>query len=521
MNKALKLVTALIFITLLTSCGKEIFSVPKNSKDSKAPSIGTNSAFSCSQSTLIRPPVDILILMDNSTSTNYISSQMKQSLTKIVNEVSSRFDYHIVLAPLLLNSGEGVNSQMKLVVRDPATVTAGAASYIVPRESAANYLNFDQRPGSREAGLTRANEILKANQSNNIFRKSSYTIVTIVSNGDDNSWTNGQLYPPAADRDNYFNQEFLELMCIRGNYPGATGCSASQILDAKMMRFLSIVVPENNTSCSSAIGAHTESKLYPRMSRGVYNATYSNGTPLPTDQAGVSNPDLVNLCRANPLTVFDSINEIIQDVTIKHVYNFWPVANSDFELDDSTIQATLNNGQGLNRIPNYIVSNIVRDPNGKNDIDSTTGNKVSGWYYHGNTFENTRFLPSSGEPFSGHLIELFGDAKVSYPSCLKVTSKAMPNYYGFAFVSSYKPLESTMQVYINGNKIAQSATSGWEFIDQKYPSGRYLEIMGPGNYTQKPGGKFDSRSGYYIKLNGPSVYSNNATIKIQSQPTSN
>lgn len=520
MNKALKLVTALIFITLLTSCGKEIFSVPKNSKDSQAPSIGTNSAFSCSQSTLIRPPVDILILMDNSTSTNYISSQMKQSLTNIVNEVSSRFDYHIVLAPLLLNDGEGVNHAMKIVVRDPATVDASVANRIVSKESASNFLTFPKYYGSKEWGLSRVNDILKENQANNIFRKSSYTIVTIVSNGEDNSGYQGSIRIPAIE-ESYFNTEFNELMCIRGNHSSGTGCSSSKILNSKMMRFLSIVVPKGTTACSSSMGAYKESNLYPRMSNSVYHAAYTNGTPQPDDQGNRTNPDTVNLCTNNPLTVFDSINEIIQDVTIKHVYNFWPVANSDFDLDDSTIQATLNNGQVLSRIPNYIVSNIDRDPSGKNDIDITTGNKISGWFYHGNTFENTRFLPSSGEPFSGHLIELFGDAKVSYPSCLKVTSKAMPNYYGFAFVSAYKPLESTLQVYINGNKIAQSATSGWELIDQKYTSGRYIEIMGPGNYAQKPGGKFDTQAGYYIKLNGPSVYSNNAVIKIQSTSTSN
>lgn len=518
MNKALKLINALILLTLLVSCGKEIFSVPKNTKKSNTPNVGTNSAFNCSQSTLIRPPVDILILMDNSTSTNYISAQMKQSLTNIVNQVSSRFDYHIVLAPLLIGNGESVNSQMKLVVRDPSTVSASAQSYIIPKSSASAYLNFDQRSGSYEAGLTRVNSILKANISNNIFRKSAYTIVTIVSNGDDNSWVGGG-HPIPADRIDYIDNKFKELMCIRGNHAQGSGCTTSQILNAKMMRFLSIVVPDGNTSCSSAIGAHTESKVYVSMSNKVYSAPYTNGTPLPTDQTGEAYPDLVNLCTTNPLTVFNSINSIIQDVTIKHVYRYWPVANSNFDLDESTIVATQNNGQVLTRLSNTVVANIVRDPNGKND--TYFGNQISGWYYHGNDFVDTRFLPTTGEPFDGHVIELFGNAKVTFPSCLKVTSKAMPNYYGFAFVSAYKPLESTLQVYINGNKISQSPTSGWELLPTKYSNGHYVEIMGPGNYAQKAGGKSDNRSGYYIKLNGPAVYSNNSTIQIQSQSTSN
>lgn len=517
MKKALKSILTLIILLGLASCGKEIFSVPKNSTTTTAPSVGTNSAFSCSNYTLIRPPVDILVLVDNSTSTNYISNSMKQSLNSIISQVSARFDYHIALAPLLLSSGQSVNTNLRVSAYDVGDLSVNSSVTVFPKEYASSYMDFPAVTGSFESGVSRAIDLLKYNQSNGIFRKSAFTIVTVISNGDDNAWRQGQQYPPASWQTDYINSKVNELLCIRGN-SNASGCSSSYILNSRMMRFLSIVVPDNASSCSSDIGAYYVGDVYKQVSSRIYTQPYTNGVTLPTDQSGKQYPDVVNLCTTNPLSVFDSINEIIQDVTIKHVYNFWPVANSDFDLDDSTIVATKSNGQVLPRLSSAVVSNIIRDNNGKNDTYS--GQPISGWYYHGNTFENTRFLPTGGEPFTGHLVELFGDAKITYPDCLKIESQAKANHYGFAFVTPNTPIESTIEVYINGQKIPKSATNGWTLVSGKQ-NGHYIEIMGPGNYAQKPGGKFDSRQGHYIRLNGASVYSNKSTILIQAQQLSN
>ncbi len=517
MNKALKSILTLFLLLGLASCGKEVFSVPKNSTSTTAPNVGTNSAFSCSNSTLIRPPVDILVLVDNSTSTNYISDSMKQSLNNIISQVSARFDYHIALAPLLLQSGQATNTNLRVAAYDVGDLSVNSSVTVFPKDYASTYMSFPAVSGSYENGVSRAVDLLKANQSNGIFRKSAFTIVTVISNGDDNSWRQGQQYPPASWQTDYVNSKVNELLCIRGN-SGASGCSSSYVLNSRMMRFLSIVVPNNSSSCTSDLGAYYVGDVYKQVSSRIYSQPYTNGIDLPTDQSGKQYVDVVNLCTTNPLSVFDAINEIIQDVTIKHVYNYWPVANSDFDLDDSTIVATKNSGEVLNRLSSAQVNNIIRDNTGKND--TYNGSQISGWYYHGNTFENTRFLPSGGEPFTGHLIELFGEAKITYPSCLKVESQAKANHYGFAFVTPNTPIESTIEVYINSQKVPKSATNGWTLVSGKQ-NGHYIEIVGPGNYAQKPGGKYDSRSGHYIKLNGSYVYSNKSTILIQAQQLSN
>ena len=103
MNKYLKykINLVILLLCLLHSCGQETFA-PKQNKDADIPPLQVkNNTFQCSSFTLIKPPVDFLFLWDNSSSTTFINSQTKASLNNLINNVSERFDYNILMAPLI------------------------------------------------------------------------------------------------------------------------------------------------------------------------------------------------------------------------------------------------------------------------------------------------------------------------------------------------------------------------------------------------------------------------------------
>src|SRR5690606_25370961 len=99
-----------------------------------------------------------------------------------------------------------------------------------------------------EAGLRRVNEIVSNNISNGIFRVGAYHIFTVVSNGDDHSFVTTQETGPI--RNAYIQDQFNQLMCLRGNYSGSS-CSGTT-LNSRMTRFLS-VISLNEGYCSAGV----------------------------------------------------------------------------------------------------------------------------------------------------------------------------------------------------------------------------------------------------------------------------
>jgi glycerol kinase len=108
-NSLLILTTFLLF----TSCAKEQFATNKGNQVASGEALTTTSAVACAQSTLISPKVDILMLWDNTSSFNFVTSETKASMTSLISSVSENFDYHILSVPLVpANSSNLYESQL-------------------------------------------------------------------------------------------------------------------------------------------------------------------------------------------------------------------------------------------------------------------------------------------------------------------------------------------------------------------------------------------------------------------------
>lgn len=483
----------LIFLlSLLTGCPDGAFK-PNERKDSSVSNpIQFSSNLSCSSFTLIRPQVDFLFLWDNSTSTNFINPSTQAALNNTIDLISDRFDYHIMISPLL---GSG-NSNSKLITYDPNGLGSSALSMKIDRSQASNALS--QLPtvqGNYEAGVDRAVSILGSNISNGVFRQGAYTMVVIMSNQDDNSWVSGA-FPTSYDRNAYINQKINDLMCLRGNYSGS--CSG-QSLNSLQMRFFSIVA--HSQSCGGSQPQFDSNLVYKKMSELAYSIPYTNGNPSPI--SGSYPYDSTNICNVgNFANIFDGINNSIQDQVISHQYDWWPIASSGSSSIDPNEIVVTKGGTTLNKLTEPVAPGVT---------GFTFTNSVQ--------TQNTRYAPTSGEPYTGYMVKLYGNARVTYPECLSVQTQTPKEYFGYVNMVS-KPYEPSITLKIDGQTIPKSTTNGWSLMQSGGQPSYYgtfnIKIEGPGDYDQ--GYPALNKSGYFLKLNGNAVYSNSSVVDVQYDP---
>lgn len=394
-------IQSLFLIALLISCDEAKF-ISQTLEDTFSPSgITSESTETCASFTLIKPKVDFLIVIDNSGSASLINNQVKQALRNIVRQVSDRFDFHILIAPLLPISG--IND-FSLMVENPEGLSNEAKGRITSIESAPFFGQYSG--GVTEQGLKRAHEIIRDNRTNGIFRQNAYNVTVIISNEDDD--TPGTFNPITAANDLETKINNLK--------------SISTTIASQMFRIITIVP---HKVCQSISGSNKIGFRYMEASRRF------GGTQ-----------DSFDICGQNFTGIFNDINNSIQSVIIKHKYNFWPVITNKIPFfDTSNIQVRKSNGQVL-----------------------TQNDQQNGFVYRGlRTNQNTRIEPTPGEPVTAHMIELFGDGQVKHPQCLIVKTSSQLEFYGY-IVLNKKPDLGTVQVIIDGRTIAQSSTNGWSYI---------------------------------------------------------
>lgn len=505
----------IILALFLSSCGKEQFSTSRKVETTSTSPIQLNSSKACSSFTLIKPQVDFLFLWDNSSSTTFINNSTKTALNNTIDSISSRFDYHILLAPLV---GSG-NGDAKFVSETPVGLGSAALGMKIDRSQAANSLNFSSVQGTLESGVERVRELLSLNSSNGVFRQNAYTVVVVMSNEDDNSWINGA-YPTSYDRDQYVKTKLHQILCLRGNYYPAAGMGACSgpSLNSLQMRFISLVAKSDK--CGGSQPTWDQNRVYKEMSSKIYTSSYSNGTLMPTDQGnpapdpdGIVPFDTYDICNSDFTHLFDGVNSSIQDTLIKHKYDYWPVATSSASAIDPNEVKVFKDGVEQSRLNEPVVG-------AQNGFSFT--NMVQ--------TQDTRYEPSPGEPFTGYLVRLYGNARVTYPECMTVTTQTPKEYYGYIALQA-KPAESTITLKINGISIPQSATNGWQLVKSGgqplYFSSKNIKITGPGQFcpssstTYCAGSPADLKSGYMIQLMGNAVYSNGAAIELNYLPAAN
>lgn len=484
----MKTLLFLIASIFLVSCAKEEFAANKKLSASTINPLATTSTQLCSQSTLVSPKVDVLLLWDNSSSALFINSSTRSSFTQLISSVSEKFDYHILSAPLISTNSNSLY-EASLVVKDSSSVS-GVSSILRTKEQAAASLGFTSATGSNEPGVDRATSVIEANRSNGIFRNDAYTIIVVMSNGDDTSCEIATGYNSCSkyDWEPRLQPKIDKLLCLRGNASGVS-CSGVSPLNSTMMRFINIAPL---TSCSS--GLNKINSRYRKVAKSLYDAPYSNGWPTSNDNlnpftsGGVQYPDNYDICAIDFNHIFDGVNTAIKQTLVKHVYSFWPVTGSSTSLDPDTLRVVRNDGKVL--------------------VNRTGQSTPSdGFAYVGNQNNHyTRSMPTQGEPFTGQMIQLFGtndNDLVVYPHCLTVTFDAQKLQYGYIYLKNGEPSVSTIEVRINGALVPQNASNGWDYMGLQFTSSLDANLK----VVDLPSG---ANSGYFLRLNGTYKFNNTA-----------
>ena len=473
----MKKIILLTLLSILVSCGQEILAPGTISEGFDATDLQSFQLNTCSQMRFEKPPVDILFLVDNSGSSLLQSfNNIKQQIRNTINTVSTEFDYHIYIAPLLPLPGD-TTTGYQLLLSDPSTIPSLASVNTVTPE---NISLFSQATGNNdEPGISRATSLISANRTNGIFRSRANTIIVTISNGDDTgsyaSAGNGNF----AVSENKFSQLKTSLLELTKKYSDQN--TVSNPLEAESFRYLSLVA---HTNCNG----WRPGSIYKRMSNEVYSYMGSNDDSISKNS--------YDLCSANYSNLFTAVNNSIRAVVIGHQYDHWKISNasaSSIQEDDITLTKVSASGS---------ITNLARS--------STNGFEYLGFQNN----INTRFSPTPGEPATGLVVKLNGTARVSYPDCIIAKTRTPTEYFGFLALPR-EPQSGTIKVVIRGQEVSQSITNGWSYIG--WTESRNIKVPGPTNASITPA---LFRSGYFIQLNGSAIFTNGDSIEIFYKPAS-
>lgn len=464
-EKSMRMTFALLFCLFsLISCSESSeFATPPDTTTVSVSSLNSYSYDSCALEANINPKVNILYLIDNSTSTNLLSDKLKKAITDSVYFASKTFDYRIYVAPLIKPEG-GDN-----FAAYPAFSGTPTGSTAIPQGSSQmiDSLTFKNPAfGSTEKGVSRMIELINYNHNMGHFRNDSNTVTVIISNGDDNEIA----YNPAANV-NQFEQKLNELKALKQKYD-TTG--------KKQFRLVSFV-PQSYCKVGYVIG-----RQYREMAKRLYGL-YGDGTQ------SVFFPDNFDLCPGDFPNIFSQINTSINPIKEKLTYAHWPI---DKELEALVVKNQIN-------LANLEVSTYTVSTETRTQL-------VQGADYNYNNAFNGSLL-AAGQvndlTHSGHALNLNSPkSRISTPDCISIVAPEYKKYYGYIPVA-IKPLKESIQLTINGRNITESAKDGWELVSAYQPS---LNVLVP----PTPAHINDLKSGYMLKLNGSAIYQDGASVQL-------
>lgn len=485
-----KILSILFMSLLLASCGEEILTQGTQSTSFKAQDLESFELNTCSQMHFEKPPVDLLFVVDNSGSSLLPSfQQIKQQIANTVYTLSNDFDYHIYVAPLMPKAGDSI-SQYPIVAADQSGFPTQALNFV----QMSSLQMFEEASGNNvEYGFQRAIDLINGNRSNGIFRNNSNLIIVMISNGDDTQAVttiggNQVIDPTVYDGVRTEFQKYT-YQYSQSNY-------VVNPMNAESLRFISLVA---HSSCTSGWKRGSQ---YISMSQDLYN--YGNYTD------NNSGKDTIDLCSGNYASIFNAINSSIQAVVVGHKYDHWKISSASaasIQSDDITVTKVLQSGNKVN-IP----------------VGATNGFEYIG--YKSN--QNTRYaimkdlnddgipeeISSPGEPATGLMIKLNGDARLTYPECVIAKTRTPTEYFGFAALPR-EPQVSTITVTKNGQSYPQNTTNGWSYIG--WHDVKNVKVPGPTNVPVTPA---LNKSGYFLQLHGDLILTNGDDIVIHYKPAS-
>jgi hypothetical protein len=479
----------LLLILFFTSCAEKIpFTQVAQKQTFVTPAAQSYATPFCPDPFNIKPKVDILFLIDNSGSTNFMSNQMKESIAGLVGKISQDFNYHAYVAPLIAVPGENIQAYSVLA---SSTQDLPASVQVV----SVNDIQFFQSVsgGSQELGFQRALSVIEANTANNIFRKQVNTVIITVSNGDDTDF----LVDPNTGQaigDNYPTR-LQDLQKLTEKYYLSNPPAPSHALMSKQLRYISVVA---HSACQAGF---KPGNRYRNMSNAIYQ--YSGST----DQAGRSTPDSYDLCTNSFNNIFNIIAQSMPTTAVQKTYNFW--------LAKQTNNPTIDFDP--NRVEVYKVVN--------NNISQVPANTTNGFSFSGNHYvnKNIRELPVvstqyPAENYTGFMVELHGNAKLKTPGeCMIVKIFDPQVWYGY-IVLNRKPKPETVVVRIKGQVIPRitsnpvpSGSDGWSYMG--YSESVNITVNGPGDDTPASPGQY--MGGFVLKLHGSAIFNNEDLVDVQ------
>ena len=463
---------SLLFLLALAGCGAEQFGTAPTSNTSTPDAVTGFQQASCANHTLIKPEVDVLYVVDNSSSASWISGSIKNAIQGTIASISNQFDYRIIGTPLLKTSSG--NSDYQVYAKTPSSLPGTIpSSKILSSTSQFSFFSGDPAdPFEPEAGLKRVDEFITAHSTDGLLRQNAYLLVVLVSNGKDYDIETTSGFSLSA-----FNAR-------KDRFVHPTN-GLKNFLNLKQLRILSVTA--DTSQCKP--GYYSSKKSYADMSQALYDV---HGLPFKTPA------DHFDLCSESTVSgVFTDVNATIQQIILAHTYKYWPITYSPTStgLDTSSIKVYKSSPSSAPTLLPGSSYNYIHNPS--------------------NTTYNTRILPSVGEPINNtHLIEFTAGNEITYPDCIQITSNTNPEYFGYVVLPKIPKLESVV-LKIRGATIAQSSSNGWSYIGQQT---RNVKVSHNGYSDQPP----QIKSGYMLQLNGSSnYYKSGESVEIYYVPQSN
>jgi hypothetical protein len=461
---------SLILLLMVVGCGSEEFGTVPKSTTSTPDSITSYTQSSCSTYTLIKPKVDVLYVVDNSSSSYYIANDIKTALSNTVKSLSSDFDFRVVGTQLIATPNG--NNDYQVLTNSPDL--QGIPSDTRKISSAGDFTFFATPSSGVERGLGRIVDFVSFHRGN-LLRNNAYLVIVLVSNGrdleveEDAGFGNGETKLNTA----MYSGKLSALRTLKSQ------------MSALQLRLFSVTA--KNTCVP---GYRTALKSYVKMSTDLYTDSLATDNEI--------NKDSYDLCSSVGVTsIFTAINNSIKKVVLPHQYRYWPItfANSNEMVDLTKVK----------------VQKV--GPNGS----SLTLTKDVEWFYENKNpaaAVNTRELPTPGEPYTGSHFIRFANPIV-YPDCVLVTSVSKTEYFGY-IVLPQQPKFGTVSVRINGRPVPKSATNGWSDLSLM-TSTRNIKVPYPNQGDENPP---IIRTGYMLQLNGSqNYYKSGDAVEVNYLPT--
>jgi hypothetical protein len=479
----------LSLLFLFASCGQEQFGTPAQNQTKSENPIQALEQRSCANLTLINPEVDILYVVDNSSSQWFVPNDVKTAIQNTINTISNEFDYRVIGTPLLKTSSG--NSDFQVLAKNPSTLPA---TFNTKKVSASSEFTFFSNTvqGSQEPGLRRIFEFMTAHSTDGLFRQNAYTFIILFSNGRDTevelSYPYGGTYQASNGTNGTIYADRLQsLKQVRS------------ALNARQFRLFS-VTPSSVGGSSCQSGYFTSDLSYVKMSKDLYELPPISPNPAPEDQGAKPYPDHYNLCSESVSGIFTSVNSAIKQIVIPHKYQYWPVTfSASTGIDTSTVKVFKSSPTTTPAEMSDSQWDIILNPKTLNG-----------------TSVNTRIEPTPGEPTDTKWVIKFTPGnEIVYPSCVTVTSQSNLEYFKSVVITQAATTNDPLNpivVKVNGVQIPNSAFS-------------YRGLVYNENIKVSYNGYLDTpeqfRTGYFITITDPQYYyksGDNVTVGFKPAP---